>query len=237
VVGPEEAEICLELKEDMKPRILLIHIGGLENIGCLMMLQAVLKYIDADFFYHKSTYCRGYEAHGLKGSWKLSGYSLAISLGGDAFTVYAGWWQFIRLSVRFFLMIVLKQRYILLAQTFCNYGILTPIAKLILRHATAISVRDDQSQALLTSYGILGYFTADLAWSLSPNELPAMKMRENSFHSRVWSIIKGISFPYPLQHPSRNWKYSIFEKPLQVALLQERSMENFALVREALSKH
>jgi len=227
----------MDFKEKVKPRILLIHIGGLENIGCLMMLQAVLKHVDADFYYNKATVCRGYEAHGLKGSWKLSGYDLAISLGGDAFTAYQIPWQFMRLSTRFILMIILGQRYALLAQTFCNYGMFLPVARTILSHATLITVRDEKSKAYLDSLNIPSHLTSDLVWSLTPDELPPMKMRRNSFHSRVWAMIKGVPFPYTLQHPSRNWKYSIFDKPLNVDHLRERSLENFTLIKEVLNKH
>jgi len=215
----------------MKPRILLLHVGDFNNAGCCMMLQAVLKYVDADFYYHKSMFGKGYKALGIKGAWRLSGYDLAISLGGDSFTRQEGLWNITKIAARLFLLKLFRQRYALLGQEMCNYGVLTPIARPVFRNAALITVRDELSQKLLISYGILGYLTADLVWSIPPDELPPMRLKRHSFHSRVWCISKGVEFPWPLREPSKKWKFSLFNKPLQVECLREKSLENFILLK------
>lgn len=64
----------------MVTRILLSNIGGLDNPGIRMMIKAITENIDADFYYHKLTVCKGYEAENIKGSWKPYGYDVALDL-------------------------------------------------------------------------------------------------------------------------------------------------------------
>jgi hypothetical protein len=43
--------------------------------------------------------------------------------------------------------------------------------------------------------------------------------------------MKGKTFPYPMKHPSKNWKYAIFNDTININEERKKSLQNFVLLR------
>lgn len=215
-----------------KPRILLSNIGSLKNPGIVMMITAIKENVDAEFYYHRLTVCEGYEKYGLKGSWKPSGYDLALDMGGDTFTLYYGKIQWMRHILHLLLMIVTGQRFFLFAQTYSPYGYFTGIVtRWIMRRAVCITVREQESKDLLDSWGIPCVLTADIAFLL--DTWPSEKYEGPSYHRIIGAKLAGKKAVWNGLR-ANNWKFKIFTRPLDMEKMKEEAYENIRLLQGLL---
>lgn len=216
----------------MVTRILLSNIGCLDNPGIGMMVKAIIENLDAEFYYHKLTVCEGYEKYGIKGSWKPYGYDIALDLGGDTFTTYYGTLQFIRHIIHLLILIITGQRYIIFAQTFSPYGYFTGIfTKWIMRQATFITVREQESKDLLDSWNIPCKLTADIAFLL--DTWSSEDYEGSSYHSVIAAKLAGKKAVWNGLR-SNNWKFKIFTRPLDMQIMKEEAYENIRIIQGLL---
>lgn len=214
-------------------RILLNNIGCLKNKGIGMMLKAITTNIDADFYYHKLTICGGYKNYSIRGSWKCWGYDMALDLGGDTFTTYYGFRQFIRHSLHLFKLWVFRQPYALFAQTFSDYGWLTKwIALFFMKRAAFISVREKRSFDLLQSMGIRCHLAADITFLL--DSWDSDPYFGGSYHRIIAAKLSG----YPGEWDGsrdENFKFDIFKEPLDLKIMKKKAGLNIALLQRVFS--
>lgn len=178
-----------------------------------MMVQTIREQIPGELYYHKLTVCRGYKEFGLKGSWKPYGYSIALDLGGDTFTLYYGLKQFLRHCLHLLIMVLFGQPYALFSQTLSPYGKVTgKIAKFFLERAEFITVRDEPSYKLLESFGILSTLTHDITFLLK-NPIPGIPKNYDgsSYHRLIHAFMFGEWFKWNGKR-AHNWKFTFFSK-------------------------
>lgn len=218
--------------DKMVTRILLSNIGCLDNPGIVMMITAILENIDADFYYHKLTVCEGYEHHGLKGSWKPYGYDMALDLGGDTFTTYYGIPQFIRHIIHLLILIFTGQKFVLFTQTYSPFGYFTGmITRWIMRQATCITVREQESKDLLDSWKIPCTLTADIAFLL--DTWPSEDYNGSSYHRVIGAKLAGKKAVWNGLR-ANNWKFKIFTRPLSMEKMREEAFENIRILQRLL---
>jgi len=216
----------------MVTRIMLSNIGGLDNPGIRMMIKAITENIDAEFYYHRLTVCKGYEGQKLKGSWKPYGYDVALDMGGDTFTTYYGTFQFIRHIIHLLLMILTGQRFILFAQTYSPYGYFTgKVARWIMRRAALITVRERESKDLLDSWDIPCTLTADIAFLL--DTWPSEDYEGSSYHRVIGAKLANKRAAWNGLRAD-NWKFKIFTRPLSMEKMKEEAYENIRLLQGLL---
>ena len=216
----------------MVTRILLSNIGGLDNPGIRMMLKAITENIDAEFYYHRLTVCKGYEDQDLKGSWKPYGYDIALDLGGDTFTTYYGTFQFLRHIIHLLIMIFTGQKFVLFAQTFSPYGYFTgKVTRWIMRKATFITVREQESKDLLDSWIIPCTLTADIAFLL--DTWPSEDYVGSSYHRVIGAKLANKKASWNGLR-ANNWKFKIFTRSLDMEEMRVKAYENIQMLQGML---
>lgn len=216
-------------------KILLSNIGGLENEGINMMVKAITQNINAKFYYHKLTVCRGYEKYGVKGSWRCWGYDLALDLGGDTFTIYYGNLQFLRHCFHLFKLYLFNQHYIIFSQTLCNYGFFSGlIAKFFLEKAELILVREPKSLQYLKNKKLYEkwvlpkiYLTGDIAFLLE--NVNYKDYFGDSYHLIIKSKLSGNKGVWNKKRKN-NWKFTIFDSNFNLNCFKELSKRNVELL-------
>lgn len=215
-------------------KILLTNIGGLSNKGIRMMLEAIISNIPAKFYYHKLTVCKGYESYGITGTWKLSGFDIALDLGGDTFTKYYGFIQFIRHTLHLLLLVIFNQPYALFSQTFSPYGFFSSrIAKYFMRRATFITVREKRSKDLLETMGISSTLTGDLAFLLH-NHTASFDYIGGSYHKIISALLSGLSGVWDNSR-SNNFKFDIFKEKLDLDEMRRKAWINVEMLQRFLT--
>lgn len=177
-----------------------------------MMVNAIMKAVPGEYFYHKLTVCHSYDALGLKGSWMPWGYDIALDLGGDTFTTYYGFRQFLRHCVHLFKLWVCGQRYAVFSQTLSPYrGVSRVIARFFLNRATFITVRERKSYDLLKVLGIRTpfYLASDIAFLL--DDCSSAFYYGSSYHLLINAYLAYQWYGYD-ESRNDNWKFSILER-------------------------
>jgi len=214
--------------------ILLSNVGGLQNPGIEMMLKALTSFVEADFYVHKLTVCRGYKKYGIRYSWKPSGYDLALDLGGDTFTTYYGKIQFLRHCLHLLILWLFKQKYAVFAQTLSPYGKITErIAKFFLEHAHFITVREQRSKRLLEKLEIESVLTADLAFLL--NEWDSTDYVGDSYHRVIAAKLAGCKGKWNGAR-ANNFKFDVFRSNLDLEEMRRRARKNLEVLQRVLSR-
>jgi len=215
-------------------KILLSNAGDLQNQGIGLMLKALLANIEADFYVHRFTVCRGYEKYGIKYSWKPFGYDVALDLGGDTFTIYYGYIQFLRHCSHLLILCLFRQRYAIFAQTLSPYGKITgKIAKFFLKHACFITVREQRSKLLLEQLEIESVLTADLAFLL--DEWDSTDYVGDSYHRVIAARLAGCKGEWNGSR-ANNFKFDIFKFDLDLTEMRRRARKNVEVLQRILSR-
>ena len=213
-------------------RILLSNIGGLENLGIIMIVKAIQENVDADFFYHRLTVCRGYEKYGIKPSIRPYGFDIALDLGGDTFTTYYGFTQFLRHCFHLLILWLFRQPYAIFSQSLCNYGVVSSkIAKFFLKRAKLVTVRGKRSLAVAENLGVKAIETADVAWLV--NGIPSGDYYGSSYHKLILAAINGKSFHWDGTR-AENFKFDIFKSEIDVVEMKRNARKNFELLQSLL---
>lgn len=214
--------------------ILLTNIGDLKNRGIGMMLKAIVSNFNAVFYYHKLTVCRGYESFGVVGTWRLSGFDIALDLGGDTFTIYYGFLQFLRHCFHLLLLVIFNQEYCLFGQTFSHYGFFSSrIAKYFMCKALFITVREQRSKDLLETMGISSILTGDVAFLLDSDDA-RFDYIGGSYHRIISALLSG-HFGVWDGSRSNNFKFDIFKEKLDLEVMKRRALVNVKMLERFLS--
>lgn len=213
-------------------KVLLSNIGGLNNIGIVMMVRAIQQNVDAEFYYHRLTVCRDYEQLGIAPSFKPYGFDLALDLGGDTFTIYYGVLQFLRHCFHLFVLWLFRQPYVIFGQTLSNYGVVTSrLTGFFLRRAKLVTLRDRRSMAVAQRLGVKAVLTADVAWVVEG--IPSCDYRGSSYHRLILAAINGRSFQWSGERAD-NFKFDIFHSAIDMEELKKDARENFRLLQGIL---
>jgi hypothetical protein len=214
-------------------KILLSNVGDLHNVGVALMLKALTENFSADYFAHKLTVCKGYEQFGINYSWWPNGYDIALDMGGDTFTVYYGFLQFLRHTFHLFVLWVFRQPYALFAQTFCQYGPVTKkIAFFFMRHAVFITVRGYRSKKLLDLEGIPSILVADIAFLLG--ECNSTDYVGGSYHKLIRAMLARRKAFWDGSRQD-NFKFDLFKQDVDLRQMKRRALKNFEVLQRFLS--
>lgn len=217
----------------MVKKILLSNVGGLRNRGIVLMVKALVSSVDAEFYVHRFTVCRGYERHGLNYTWKPFGFDVALDLGGDTFTLYYGFLQFLRHCLHLLIHVIFHQKFCLFAQTFSPYGKLTKhIALFFMKRSDLITVREQRSFDLLKSMGVKCHLTADLAFLLDSYD--SSQYFGDSYHRVIAAKLSGCSGVWEGSR-AENFKFDIFKEPLDLEVMRKKAGDNIVLLKRLLS--
>jgi len=200
-------------------KILLVNAGCLQNPGIGMMLKAIVSCmgINAEFYAPAFTVCRGYDKYGVKYTWKLWGYDVALDLGGDTFTRYYGLTRFLQHAFYLFLLWLVRQKYAIFSQTLSEYtGLTRGIARFFLSRALFITVREFRSLQVLSSCGINGTLAADIAFLLRPG-FKSQPYAGGSYHRIIGAMLAGQPWAWDGSR-GENFKFDIFTLPLASCL-------------------
>ena len=213
----------------MVRKILLSNVGGLENVGIVMMIQALVSNVDAEFYVHHFTVCRDYQKFGLKYTWKTCGFDVALDLGGDTFTLYYGLRQFLRHCSHLMIHVLFHQKFILFAQTFSPYGRLTKkLALFFFKRSCLITVREQRSLDLLNSLEIPCFLTADVAFLL--DFWDAGDYYGDGYHRIIAAKLSGYLGVWDGSR-AENFKFDIFKERLDLKIMKEKAGLNLDLLQ------
>lgn len=202
-------------------------------MGIGMMLKALTSTVEAQFYVHNFTVCRGYQNYGIEYCWKPSGYDLALDLGGDTFTTYYGYMQFLRHSFHLLILFLFRQRYSIFAQTLSPYGKITSkIAQFFLNHACFITVREERSKRILDEWGIKATLTADLAFLLET--CCSTDYMGKSYHKIIAAKLANCEGEWDGSR-SNNFKFDIFKSHLDLTEMKERAKKNVEVLQRFLA--